>query len=126
MDKELKEFSDILGGCERIKNTPIPYSYTMYIKKFLFIYIITLPFGFITIMGYMTIFVVVLLSFFLLSIELIAEEIEDPFGRDANDLPTDSLCVKIRRDVEEILMNDVPTPISAPNGNEVKINQNSH
>lgn len=103
LDKELKEFSDILGACERIKNTPIPYSYSMYLKKFIFIYIITLPFGFVTSMGYVTIAVVLLISFVILSVELIAEEIEDPFGRDINDLPTDELSEKIKDNVREIL-----------------------
>ena len=104
LDKELKEFSDILGGCERIRNTPIPYSYSMYLKKFIFIYIITLPFGFVTSMGYLTIAVVILISFVILSVELIAEEIEDPFGRDINDLPTDELAIKIKENVREILL----------------------
>lgn len=104
VDKELKEFSDILGACERIKNTPIPYSYSMYIKKFIFLYLLTLPFGFVTTTEYMTIPIVVLVSFVLLSVELIAEEIEDPFGRDTNDLPTDELSVKIKENVREILL----------------------
>lgn len=102
-DKELKDLIDLIGACERIKNTPIPYSYMMYVKKFIFIYIVTLPFGFVTQSGYMTILIVVLISFVLLSVELIAEEIEDPFGRDMNDLPTDELAVKIRDNIEEIL-----------------------
>lgn len=104
VDKELKDFIDLIGACERIKNTPIPYSYTMYIKKFIFIYIITLPFGFVTTFEYVTIPVVLLISFILLSVELIAEEIEDPFGRDINDLPTDELAGKIKENVREILL----------------------
>ena len=104
IDKELKEFADILGACERIKNTPIPYSYTMYIKQFIFIYIITLPFAFVTTSGYLTVPIVVLITFVLLSVELIAEEIEDPFGRDINDLPTDELSEKIKINVREILL----------------------
>ncbi len=104
VDKELKEFSDVMGACERIKNTPIPYSYSMYIKKFIFIFIITLPFGFVTQTEYMTIPIVVLVSYILLSVELIAEEIEDPFGKDINDLPTDELSVKIRENVREIIL----------------------
>ncbi|MCB0491457.1 MAG: hypothetical protein KDC93_03485 [Cyclobacteriaceae bacterium] len=106
VDKELKQFSDILGACERIKNTPIPYSYTMYIKKFIFIYILTLPFGFVTIAEYMTVPIVILISYVLLSVELIAEEIEDPFGNDVNDLPTDELSLKIKDNVKEILLQD--------------------
>lgn len=106
VDKELKQFSDILGACERIKNTPIPYSYTMYIKKFIFIYILTLPFGFVTIAEYMTVPIVILISYVLLSVELIAEEIEDPFGNDVNDLPTDELSLKIKDNVKEILLQN--------------------
>jgi len=104
LDKELKDFIDIMGACERIRNTPIPYSYMMYIKKFIFIYIITLPFGFVTDSGYFTILIVLLVTFVLMSVELIAEEIEDPFGYDLNDLPTDELSMKIKENVEEILL----------------------
>ena len=104
LDKELKDMVDMMGACERIKKTPIPYSYTMYIKKFIFIYIITLPFGFITTFGYFTIPTVLLISYILLSVELIAEEIEDPFGKDINDLPTDELSEKIRLNIREILL----------------------
>lgn len=104
LDKELKDFTDLIGACERIKNTPIPYSYMMYVKKFIFIYIITLPFGFVTQSGYMTVPIVMLISFVLLSVELIAEEIEDPFGKDLNDLPTDELAGKIKENISEILL----------------------
>jgi len=104
LDKEMKDFIDIIGACERIKNTPIPYSYSMFIKKFIFIYLITLPFGFVTTFEYVTIPTVLLVTFVLLSVELIAEEIEDPFGRDVNDLPTDELSDKIRDNVKEILL----------------------
>src|SRR5260221_7387934 len=104
LDKELKDFIDLMGACERVRKTPIPYSYTMYIKKFIFIYIVTLPFGFLETFGYYTIPTVLLVSFILLSVELIAEEIEDPFGKDVNDLPTDELSLTIKANVREILL----------------------
>jgi putative membrane protein len=106
LDTELHNYASIQGACERIKNTPIPYSYSMYIKKFIFTFVITLPFGFVTSFMYFTIPIVLLLFYILVSIELIAEEIEDPFGRDVNDLPTDELSVKIRNDVKEIFRLD--------------------
>lgn len=102
LDKEMKDFIDIMGACERIKYTPIPYSYSMFIKKFIFIYIVTLPFGFVTTFEYVTIPTVLLITFVLLSVELIGEEIEDPFGRDINDLPTDDLSKKIKINVKDI------------------------
>jgi putative membrane protein len=103
LDKELKGFTDIIGACERIKSTPIPYSYSMFNKKFLFIYALTLPASFVWDFGYWTILIVTLAFYFLVSIELISEEIEDPFGSDINDLPLNELSVKIKRNVTEIL-----------------------
>ncbi len=121
LDKELKAFSDIIGGCERIKNTPIPYSYSMYIKKFIFAYIITLPLGFVHDYEYWTIPLVMLLFYFLVGIELIAEEIEDPFGTDQNDLPTDDLSSKIKKNVNEILQKQKSVQSRAPMSEEVKL-----
>lgn len=106
IDKEIKGFTDIIGACERIKSTPIPYSYSMFIKKFLFIYCITLPMTFIGEFGYWSIILVVVAFYFLMSVELISEEIEDPFGRDINDLPLDELCVKIKKNIIEIFNNN--------------------
>lgn len=104
LDKELKSFSDILGSCERIRNTPIPYSYSMYIKKFIFTYILTMPLAFIFPFGYWAIPMVLMVFMMLMTIELIAEEIEDPFGKDVNDLPLDMLSKKIKANVREILL----------------------
>ena len=106
LDKEVKEFSDILGGCERIRNTPIPYSYSMFIKKFIFTFTITLPFAFMTEFHYWTVPIVLMVFFILVSVELIAEEIEDPFGKDVNDLPTDDLTEKIKKNVRELLLTE--------------------
>jgi len=105
LDKEIKGFTDIIGACERIKNTPIPYSYSMFIKKFLFIYCISLPMAFIGAFGYWSIILVVVSLYFLMSVELISEEIENPFGKDMNDLPIDELCVKIKKNIIEIFNN---------------------
>lgn len=103
INAELLSFSEICGACERIKNTPIPYSYSAFIKKFIFFYIMTLPFGFVFSLGYFVIPVVVFIFYVLASLELIAEEIEDPFGNDVNDLPTQKLAANIKRHVEELL-----------------------
>ena len=103
LNQELTSFTNICGACERIKNTPIPYSYSAFIKKFIFFYIMTLPFGYVFSLGYYVIPVVVFIFYVLASLELIAEEIEDPFGYDANDLPTDKIAANIKKHIEEIL-----------------------
>ncbi|MGV7105072.1 bestrophin family protein [Flavobacterium sp. U410] len=103
INSELQSFTEICGACERIKNTPIPYSYSSFIKKFIFIYVMTLPFGYVFSLGYYVIPVVIFIFYVLASLELIAEEIEDPFGDDANDLPTKKMAANIKKHVEEIL-----------------------
>jgi putative membrane protein len=103
INAELQSFTDICGACERIKNTPIPYSYSAFIKKFIFFFVMTLPFGFVFSLGYYVIPVVVFIFYVLASLELIAEEIEDPFGGDANDLPMTKIASNIKKHVEEIL-----------------------
>ena len=100
---DVKALTDQTGACERIKNTPIPFTYSVFIKKFIFFYVVTLPFGWSFSLGYYVIPVVILILYALASLELIAEEIENPFGTDDNDLPTDQICHNIRKHVGELL-----------------------
>ncbi|WP_379091668.1 bestrophin family protein [Pedobacter sp. UC225_65] len=103
LSSDVSQFTDICGGCERIRNTPIPYSYSAFIKKFIFIYVITLPFGWVFSLGYFVVPIVPFILYVLASLELIAEEIENPFNTDANDLPVDEICNNIEKHVGEIL-----------------------
>jgi putative membrane protein len=103
LNAELQSFLDICGACERIKNTPIPFSYSSFIKKFIAVYVLTLPFGFVFTLGYIAVPVVVFIFYVLASLELIAEEIEDPFGSDENDLPMAKMADNITGFVNDIL-----------------------
>jgi len=103
LNTDASQFTDICGGCERIRNTPIPFSYSAFIKKFIFIYVLTLPIGWVFSLGYFVIPIVPFILYVLASLELIAEEIENPFGEDANDLPVDQICNNIEKHVGEIL-----------------------
>ena len=102
LDLELREFANTVGACERIRNTPIPYSYSLFIKKFIFVYTLTMPFGLVFDFNYWTIPIVCFVLYVFGSIELLAEEIEDPFGKDTNDLPTDDIAARIKLNMEEI------------------------
>lgn len=103
LSTDLTAFMNICGACERIKNTPIPYSYATFIKKFVFVYVLTLPFGYALALGYIAIPVVIFVFYVLASLEIIAEEIEEPFGTDSNDLPLDRLSRMIAANVKDIL-----------------------
>ncbi|MFT3902451.1 MAG: bestrophin family ion channel [Niabella sp.] len=103
VNHELQNFTDVCGACERIKNTPIPYSYSVFIKKFIFVYVMTLPFGFVFNLGYYAIPIVAFIFYVLASLEVIAEEIEDPFGGDPNDIPTEKIAQNISKHVAELI-----------------------
>ncbi|CAH0998674.1 hypothetical protein LEM8419_00019 [Neolewinella maritima] len=99
---------DILGACERIKKTPIPFSYAVYLKVFVSAYCLLLPFGLVEPFGWAAVPITMLISFALLGIELMGEEIEDPFGLDCNDLPTGDMAHTIKRNVFELLEDRTP------------------
>lgn len=103
INEELRSFTDICGACERIRNTPIPYSYSVFIKKFIFFYIMTLPFGYVFSLGYFVIPIVAFVFYVLASLELIAEEIEEPFGRDENDLPLGKIVYNLKVHIDELI-----------------------
>jgi putative membrane protein len=102
---ETQSFLDIQGACERIKATPIPFAHNFLIKCFVIIYCMLLPFVLIPILevSFSSIPMVMLVSYALIGIEYISVEIEEPFGMDCNDLPTNALAIKIGKNVHEIL-----------------------
>jgi putative membrane protein len=98
-----KTLLEISGSCERIKKTPIPFSYAVFMKIFIGIYGVLLPFALMSQIGYFTVPVVMLTMFAFLGIELMGEEIEDPFGLDCNNLPTGTIASMIEDNVCEML-----------------------
>lgn len=104
LDENLNGLLDVAGACERIKNTPIPIAYAVFIKKFIFVYVLTLPIGYVFTTGYFIVPLVMIIFYVLLSIELIAEEIEDPFNGGTDDLPTAKIAENIGKYVSNVLL----------------------
>jgi len=103
MNELINILIDALGACERIQKTPIPLAYAIHLKQLLLIYCLSLPFQMVKDLTWLTAPVVALISFTLLGIEQIGIEIEDPFGRDPNDLPLDTICLNIRRNIDDLI-----------------------
>lgn len=95
--ESINGFMNISGACERIKNTPIPFNYSVFIKKFIFIYVMLFPLVYSSQLGYLVSIVTMFILYVLASIELIAEEIENPFNGDENDLPLEQFAHTIVR-----------------------------
>lgn len=103
MLKLLDAMVDVLGSCERILKTPIPLAYAIHLKQLLLIYCLSLPFQIVNDLNWWTGLVVGVISFTVFGIEEIGIEIENPFGYDANDLPLDTICATMQRNIEDLI-----------------------
>jgi putative membrane protein len=101
--KLLDNLVDYLGGCERIKKTPIPLAYSIHLKQLLLLYCLTLPFQIVEQLGWGTGLITGIISFAVFGIEAIGIEIENPFGKDPNDLPLDDICQTMEINIEDLI-----------------------
>jgi putative membrane protein len=95
IDNTLSGMTVVAASCERIKNTPIPFSYTLLLHRTAYIYCFLLPFGLVDSIGFMTPFVVGIVAYTFFGLDALGDEIEEPFGMDSNDLPLDAICRSI-------------------------------
>jgi putative membrane protein len=103
LDRHAAALMDICGGCERIKKTPIAGSYRTFIRQSIAIYLVTLPWGVLDLLGWWTVPVTLIVGYFMIGIEVLAEDVEEPFGTGDDDLQLDAICETIDRSIREIV-----------------------
>jgi len=106
LDQHAASLMNICGACERIQKSPISVSYRWFIRQSIAIYLLTLPWGLMRSFGWWTVPAVAMLSYFMIGVEMIAEQIEDPFGVDEDDLRLDDLCATIDKSVRQTLSDE--------------------
>ena len=100
------------ASCERIRNTPVPFSYTLLLHRTAYLYCFLLPFGLVDTTGFMTPFVVAIVAYTFFGLDALGDEIEEPFGLESNDLPLYTLCRAIEINLRESLgETDLPPPL---------------
>lgn len=103
LDPHLRAFMDISGACERIKTTPLAVSYRAFMRQGIALNLLILPWYIgPQLETWISFPLVMIASYFLIGLELIAEDIEDPFGLSGDDLPLDQICAGIQKVVTEI------------------------
>lgn len=102
LNHHLNDLSAVAGGCERIASTPLPFAYTLILHRTVYLFCIMLPFALVTDLHYMTPFLSVFVSYTFISLDTLAEELEEPFGTEDNDLPLDAICNTIERDLQDM------------------------
>lgn len=108
IDNTLSAMTSSAASCERIKGTPVPFSYTLLLHRTAYLYCFLLPFGLVDTIGFMTPFVVAIVAYTFFGLDALGDEIEEPFGLEANDLPLDLMCRVIERNLLESLGEPVP------------------
>jgi putative membrane protein len=111
LDATLSAMVGAAASCERIRNTPVPFSYTLLLHRTAYLYCFLLPFGLVDAIGFMTPFVVAIVAYTFFGLDALGDEIEEPFGVSANDLPLEAICrgieINLRGSLRE---DDIPLP----------------
>ncbi|SER04021.1 putative membrane protein [Faunimonas pinastri] len=103
MEEAISQMTAIQGGCERIRFTPLPFAYTLLLHRTAYLYCLALPFGLVDVTRYATVFVVGLISYTFFGLDALGDEIEEPFGLLANDLPLHTISTRIEIDLRDAL-----------------------
>jgi putative membrane protein len=112
MDFSFSSMIEVATACERIKNTPIPFSYTLLLHRTAYLYCFLLPFGLVDSIGVMTPVVVAIVAYTFFGLDALGDEIEEPFGVSPNDLPLNAICRTIEIDLREAIHDrHIPPPL---------------
>lgn len=116
IDTTLSSMVAVGIGCERIKTTPIPFSYTLLLHRTAYLYCFLLPFGLVDSIGFMTPGVVAIVAYTFFGLDALGDEIEEPFGLNENDLPLDTLSrtieINLRESIGETVIPPALTPVN--------------
>lgn len=102
LEKNLLALGDAAGACERIAGTPIPYTYRVLMNRTVMGYCLLLPVGLVSTIGWLTPLIATFVAYTFLALEMIGEQIEEPFGNEPNDLALDAMCHTIELSVCEL------------------------
>jgi putative membrane protein len=116
LDQNIQLLVDYLGGCERIRKTPLPFAYVVHLRRALVMYCFSLPFALVDAYGWATVLDTLIVAYIFFGIEEIGVEIEGPFGHDDNDLPLEDICSTIRHNLLTLVELEQAAPDLMPEG----------
>jgi putative membrane protein len=112
IDATLSAMNGAATACERIRGTPIPFSYTLLLHRTAYLYCVLLPFGLVDAIGDLTPLVTLLVAYTFFGLDALGDEIEEPFGTSDHDLPLEAMCRTIEIDLRTALGDtQLPPPL---------------
>lgn len=116
LDATLTQLTDIQGACERIKSTPIPFLSTTLMHRIVAVYCYTLPFGIVDQVKIYTPIVVIIVAYAFFGLDVVGDELEEPFGKEPNDLPLEQMSRLIEHNLRQSLGEADAPPLLQPVG----------
>jgi putative membrane protein len=114
LDRTVSEFAEVQGACERIRNTPLPYSYHLLLQRTAYLFCFALPFSFVETLGWVTVPVTVVIAYTFFGLDVLADDLEQPFGDRPNNLPIAALAEVIEIDLRAALGETELPPLPKP------------
>jgi putative membrane protein len=114
LEVQLTELSHVQAGCERIKTTPLPFTYSLLLHRTALLFCVLLPFALAPTLGWWTPLLVLIVSYTFFGLDALGDQLEDPFGADDNDLPLDAMVRTIERELLSAMgRTELPPPLAA-------------
>lgn len=113
IQKHIVEMGNIQAGCDRIAGTPLPFPYSVLLHRAVFAFCWILPFGLASVMGFWSVFLVGFISYLLLGLDELSNQLEEPFGKADHDLALDTMVRMIERETLTLLDKPIPDALSA-------------
>ena len=112
LDKERARLIDHIGGCERILRTPLPLVYAIKIRRFITLFLLSLPFALLHRMesSWLIPLVTMLVAYPLISLDQIGVELQNPFAEaNLSHLPLGQICATIEANITGLPLADTRT-----------------
>lgn len=103
LDQHARSLMDVCGGCERIRNTPVPSSYCALLRIGLVMYLLLAPWAVAMDIGWWAPLLICVGMTFLIGLDLVGDVVEEPFGCEGDDLRLEVYCDGIERFVRDTL-----------------------
>lgn len=113
--KHLDDMTGIQAASERLRNTPLPFAYSLMLHRSVWLICLLLPFGMVDTLGLATPVLTLALAYAFLGLDELGDELENPFTTAVNGLPLDALVRNIEIAAAEALGDTPPVPL-APQG----------
>jgi putative membrane protein len=114
MEVPMLRLTEYMGACERLSNTPLPYTYVVILHRITYLYCFLLPFGLVDAIAWTTPIMVAFIAYAFFALEALSDELEEPFGISPNDLALEAMCVTIETTLKEMLgEKELPEAVKA-------------